>query len=108
MILSQENKKFNTTGSHLQGRLKADFLEVVKSFGQPTIRWSIDDKVTREWNITFDLEDGTTTHATIYDYKSDVPAEFNQNWSIGGWDPMAATCVNAVIALDRFFEKEAI
>ncbi len=44
MILSQENKKFNTTGSHLQGQLNADFLDIVKSFGPPTIRWSIDDK----------------------------------------------------------------
>lgn len=100
MILSQVNKRFDATGSSIMGTLKSDFDEIITSFGYPTI---VDrcDKTQVEWNITFNLEDGRTVKATIYDYTIDGPAELNKEWSIGGYDPTAAACVNAVIALDK-------
>tara|TARA_B100000683_G_C12444922_1_gene537691 strand:- start:1122 stop:1454 length:333 start_codon:yes stop_codon:yes gene_type:complete len=110
MILSQENKAFDCCGSHLQDRItEFTYADLVRSFGEPT--WdelSEMDKTRVEWNLTFDLEDGTTTRATIYDYKNDTPLDENKVWSIGGWEPMAATCVNAVLQLDKFFNKEAV
>tara|TARA_A200000159_G_scaffold164659_1_gene195326 strand:+ start:415 stop:744 length:330 start_codon:yes stop_codon:yes gene_type:complete len=100
MILSQVNKLFDATGSSKVGTLEIDFDQIIKSFGYPTI---VDrcDKTKVEWNITFNLEDGRTIKSTIYDYTIEGPAELNTVWQIGGYDPAAAACVNAVVALDK-------
>jgi|TARA_B100001094_G_C17594516_1_gene513545 hypothetical protein len=100
MILSQVNKRFDATGSSKMGTLEIDFDQIIKSFGYPTI---VDrcDKTQVEWNITFELEDGRKVQSTIYDYTIEGPAELNKVWQIGGYDPAAAACINAVVALDK-------
>ena len=100
MILSQVNKLFDSTGSCKQGFLTANLDEFINSFGYPTITNRC-DKTQVEWNIIFELEDGRTIKSTIYDYCIDEDIESNNEWQLGGYDPAAAACVNAVIALDR-------
>ena len=104
MILSQEHKAFDCCGSHLIERITdMSYDELVHSFGQPTFEGVSPDEKTRvEWNLTFDLEDGNVVKATVYDYKADhTPLNELKMWSIGGWNEMAATCVNAVLYLDH-------
>lgn len=107
MILSMENKAFDACGSHLQDRItEYTYDQLVKSFGEPTFSGISPDEKTRvEWNLKFDLEDGTTTHATVYDYKCDRPLDENKVWSVGGWNVVGARCVDAVLFLDHGLKK---
>ena len=107
MIISMENEIFDACGSYRLGQLEdTDFATIVKSFGEPTITdVSADEKVTCEWNLTFEMEDGRFIQATIYDYKSDVDFSENTRWSIGGFDERAVFCVTSVLYLDNDFKK---
>ena len=109
MTKSMENKRFDACGSSLMDRItEYGYDQLVQSFGEPTIAWDVespDGKTRVEWNLTFDLEDDSTVHATIYDYKSDELLSQNKVWSIGGYNDFAARCVNAVLFLDHEFKK---
>lgn len=106
MIMSMENKAFDCSGSHLKDRItEYSYDQLVQSFGEPTLGVSPDEKVRVEWNLTFDLEDGTKALATVYDYKCDTPLNENKVWSIGGWERIAARCVNSVLFLDHGLKK---
>ena len=102
MINSVENKIFDACGSHLQGNIiDHTYDELVHSFGEPTIVDGPCDKTRVEWNLTFDLEDGETVKATVYDYCNDEPLDENRFWSIGGWNHSAYTLVASTLYLDH-------
>ena len=107
MIISMENNQFDSCGSYRQGHIEnATFEQLVASFGEPTFMdRSFDEKVTVEWHLTFEMENGSYVQATIYDYKTGIDFAENTRWSIGGFDELASTCVNSVLYLDRDFKK---
>jgi hypothetical protein len=78
-------------GTSLMGYMNATYYDLVTVFGEPNYgpNDSMDDKVTCEWNLTF--EDGTV--ATIYDYKEGSTPFYNYDWHIGGHNMDAVTHV---------------
>jgi len=76
--------------THKQGSITASYPALVKTFGQPVVDngetpyypCECGDKTQVEWHLEF--VDGTI--ATIYDWKSAVPARLVTRWSIGGHD----------------------
>ena len=108
MIKLMDNKRFDAAGSHLQGKINYRYDDLVHSFGEPTITQHIDDKITCEWQLTFNLEDDRKIKATIYDYKSDVPAEDNNNWSVGGYEMDAFICVKSTLYLDHEIWEKSV
>ncbi len=84
-------------GTSLCGSIDCSYDEVVAVFGVPDFYGSDDDKVKVEWINRF--EDGTI--ATIYDYKSDLRPEANQDWHIGGFrDEQALEKVLCAMGID--------
>jgi hypothetical protein len=83
---THNQKEININGTHLQGHITADYADLKKIFGKPTIGDGY--KVDAEWDIEF--EDGTV--ATIYNWKNGrnylckdgLPKTKITNWNIGG------------------------
>ena len=86
-IISVENSEaVNVNGTSLRGKIKTTYDELVKKFGEPTLRGG--DKVTSEWNLDFYVEDdGEEDYvtATIYDWKMDSTPYGEATWNIGGF-----------------------
>ena len=91
--------------THKQGSITASYPALVKTFGQPVVDngetpyypCECGDKTQVEWHLEF--VDGTI--ATIYDWKSAVPARLVTRWSIGGHD------IDAVMQVKQeMYEKQ--
>lgn len=80
-----------TAGTCLQGKVSADYFELVDTFGQPMEGDGYKTQV--EWVLLFTLPDGEQIVATIYDWKKDELPEFVTDWNVGGNDYRAAELV---------------
>jgi hypothetical protein len=88
MFRTHNDVAVNAAGTHLQGKLVADYDSLVKLFGQPITEGL--DKSDAEWEIRFD--DGDI--ATVYNWKNgknycgDQGVEVGQirEWNVGGRD----------------------
>jgi len=89
--------KFNANGSCFQGHMPkgTTYQSLVKVFGEPNEHGYGDGKVTVEWRGKIDGE-----LFTIYDWKTNILAEDNTNWNIGGHKG----CVNEMI--NSYFKEE--
>jgi len=88
-----------TSGTHLQGYIQANYADLVSTFGAPTN--SDGYKVDAEWQVCF--EDGT--RATIYNWKNGknycgengLELHEIQDWNVGGFDKFAVERVLRVL-----------
>jgi hypothetical protein len=82
-----EDDSINIDGTHLQGEIQANYIDLIDAFGEPTT--GDEYKVDAEWLIVF--EDGT--RATIYNWKDGrnyngdegTPTDEIKDWHIGGF-----------------------
>lgn len=91
------------SGSSLQGYMQASYDELVKKFGEPTLKAERDggyDKVWTEWTLEFEVEDEEGDvdyiYATIYDWKEKSPEDSRSGqyrWHIGGFSWAAEDAV---------------
>jgi len=97
-----------TSGTHLQGYIQANYADLIKVFGIPMV-WD-DYKSDAEWQVCF--EDGT--RATIYNYKNGknycgidgLDVQDITEWHIGGFDKKAVERVLKAVGavnLTEFF-----
>jgi len=97
-----------TSGTHLQGYIQANYADLVSTFGIPMV-WD-DYKSDAEWQVCF--EDGT--RATIYNYKNGknycgidgLDVQDITEWHIGGFDKKAVERVLKAVGavnLTEFF-----
>jgi hypothetical protein len=97
-----------TSGTHLQGYIQANYADLIKVFGIPMV-WD-DYKSDAEWQVCF--EDGT--RATIYNYKNGknycgidgLDVQDITEWHIGGFDKKAVERVLEAVGavnLTEFF-----
>ena len=74
----------NGDGTSLKGRVQCRVEDLVSTFGQPSVVFPPEEKVTKEWCIRFD--DGSVT--TIYDwkrYEQGTPKRGElYGWHVGG------------------------
>ena len=70
-ITNIENQQsIKTSGSSLVGTIEATYEELIEAFGEPTYKEpSGDGKVSTEWVLEFEHQDGKYVVATIYDWK---------------------------------------
>ena len=80
-----------SSGTYLQGYMKASYEDLIKVFGEPTYGPNSTDidKSTCEWV----LEYGDNQYCTIYDWKLDETPYYAYNWHIGGFNK---DCVKAI------------
>lgn len=83
----------SVSGTSYKKVIWATLPEMIEVFGQPDT--TPGDKITCQWIIKFPREDGTTSVATIYDYKSPVSPldDFTYGrhpWHIGAHDGTGA------------------
>jgi hypothetical protein len=101
-------ERIELAGSHLQGEIQANYIDLVDAFGEPTT--GDEYKTDAEWAIVF--EDGT--RATIYNWKDGknymgedgTPTDEIKDWHIGGFNSMAVQRVREV--LDCVFIAEIV
>ena len=65
-------------GTSLTAYMDADYSAIVEAFGKPNAEASLDGKVRFEWDLKV-----IGIVFTIYDWKSNTPAEFERDWHIG-------------------------
>ena len=66
----ENSKSIKTSGSSLVGTIEATYEELIRAFGEPTYKEpSGDGKVSTEWVLEFEHQDGKYVVATIYDWK---------------------------------------
>jgi hypothetical protein len=85
-------------GTGLQGYLPEDtqYEDIVRVFGEPQFRISLDQKIKAEWvgkinGLIF----------TIYDYKSQVDPERNTDWHVGGKTKFVVALLNAYFSVHK-------
>jgi hypothetical protein len=91
--------EIDINGTHLQGEIQANYIDLVDAFGEPTT--GDEYKVDAEWMIVF--EDGT--RATIYNWKDGInycgeqgtPTDEIKDWHIGGYNFDAVQRVREVL-----------
>lgn len=89
----------NVNGTHLQGYIEASYDRLVELFGEPTYTCdSLCEKVNVEWNIEF----GTGTVATIYNWKDFdggflCTQENSWKWHVGGFNKFAQWQIEEVL-----------
>ena len=100
---THNDAEIQTSGTHLQGYIQANYADLVEVFGQPHNLENY--KTDAEWDICF--EDGT--RATIYNWKNGknycgedgLELHEIQDWNIGGFDEKAVKNVlKALYATD--------
>ena len=97
---THNQKEINCNGTSLKGEIRANYADLKKIFGKP----SIGDvyKVDAEWEIEF--EDGTV--ATIYNWKNGknyngkdgLPKSQITDWHIGGHNQKAIENIEKILA----------
>jgi hypothetical protein len=93
-------------GTCLQGYVKADFNELVETFGEPLEGDGY--KTQAEWVLLFSLPDGDEVIATIYDWKKDCSIYEVEEWNIGGHDPRAPELVIDYLNYARDMEERQV
>lgn len=88
--------KFNMTS--LQGYIDIEKRFLVELFGEP-IMGSGDGKVTNEWMVLIEDEDGELHPVTIYDWKvgGNNRGDDWSDWHVGGRSPMATALLGQLL-----------
>jgi hypothetical protein len=94
----------NYSKAHMSGRVSeldgVTYEQLVRTFGEPNIGPSGDDKVQAEWLIEFTNEFDEKVIATVYDYKQyGTPVEEITYWSIGGFKAEAGWLVKECLGI---------
>jgi len=95
--------EIETSGTHLQGHIQANYADLVETFGQPH-NLEGGYKTDAEWDVCF--ADGT--RATIYNWKNGknycgengLELHEIQDWNVGGFDKFAVERVLRVLYLN--------
>lgn len=97
----------NASGTCFQGEVRATYDQLVQALGPPTYPNGDDDKVDREWTMTFTsvLDPEITEVATLYNWKDGpnylgadgLPPEAILDWHVGGVQPLAVRLVEALL-----------
>lgn len=89
----------NINSTSYQGIIRVSYDQIVQAFGKPLTEGL--DKSDAEWEIRF--EDGTI--ATVYNWKNGPsyggpPAEYIDEWNVGGHSQTAYELVKQTLMLD--------
>ena len=88
-----ESTRNRPTGFGRTGSITCSFAQLVALFGKPATTGS-NIETTVEWNAT-NRYDGDTIH--VWDYKLDIPAEQNTEWSVNASSPGALDRLKSVL-----------
>ena len=88
----ENSQSVKTSGAALVGTIEATYEELIEAFGEPTYKeLSGDGKVSTEWKLEFEHQDGKYVVATIYDWKmydngTACRSGEKFRWNVGGFN----------------------
>ncbi len=100
----ENSQSIKTSGSSLIGYVEATYEELIEAFGEPTYKEPFDgSKVSTEWNLEFEHQDGKYVVATIYDWKmydggTACRSGEKFEWHVGGFEYEALELVEEELA----------
>jgi len=107
-ISKADGISMNGTSFH-DGYIKATYNQLVKAFGKPVYTDSTDDKVTCEWELKIEDENGNQVGFTVYDWKEYVSPLRNKDryyeFHIGTQTPAGTKLVIKVLK-DNFIGSD--
>ena len=87
----------SASGTFLVGNVKTTYTDLVETLGEP--HHTMGDKVTAEWDLKFEDEDGHQFVATIYDWKTTSTPMGEYAWHIGGHSQEAVWAVQDLLGV---------